>query len=49
MRKFCLALIMPAIFYIPIGMAASVISLQAGKNYTVTDEPVSQTDRKSVV
>lgn len=45
MRKFCLALVMPAIFYIPMGMAAPVISLQAGKNYTVTDEPVSQSPK----
>ncbi|AZC38212.1 thiol:disulfide interchange protein DsbA/DsbL [Pseudomonas chlororaphis] len=45
MRKFCLALVMPAIFYIPVGMATPVVSLQAGKNYTVTNEPVSQSPK----
>ncbi|AZE49491.1 Periplasmic thiol:disulfide interchange protein DsbA [Pseudomonas chlororaphis] len=41
MRKFWLALVMPAVLYIPMGMADPVISLQAGKNYRVTDEQAS--------
>jgi thiol:disulfide interchange protein DsbA len=45
MRKFWLVLVMPAIFHTPLGMADSVVSLQAGKNYTVTNEPVSQSPK----
>ncbi|WDG77612.1 thiol:disulfide interchange protein DsbA/DsbL [Pseudomonas chlororaphis] len=45
MRKFWLVLVVPAIFNIPMGMAAPVAPLQAGKNYTVTNEQPSQSPK----